>query len=95
MAVSRRDCGEPVRVELRCAHDYRAFEVEETKSAPRSGLTHLLEQQAILDVLHSDRFVDMSPAEVWPRCSMKASTSAPSGPSISAHCSCPAAMGHL
>ena len=23
------------------------------------------EQQAILDVLHSDRFVDMSPAEVW------------------------------
>lgn len=23
------------------------------------------EQQAILDVLHSDRFADMSPAEVW------------------------------
>ncbi|MBV8346000.1 MAG: helix-turn-helix domain-containing protein, partial [Mycolicibacterium sp.] len=23
------------------------------------------ERQAILDVLHSDRFVDMSPAEVW------------------------------
>ena len=34
MAVSRRDCGEPVHVELRCAHDYRVFEVEETKSAP-------------------------------------------------------------
>ena len=33
MAVSRRDCGEPVHVELRCAHDHRVFEVEETKSA--------------------------------------------------------------
>ena len=25
----------------------------------------LAEQQAILDVLHSDRFVDLAPAEVW------------------------------
>ena len=33
MAVSRSDCGEPVHVELRCAHDHRVFEVEETKSA--------------------------------------------------------------
>ena len=41
VAVSRRDCGEPVHVDLRCAHDYRVFEVEETKSAPRPGLTHL------------------------------------------------------
>ena len=41
MAVSRRDCGEPVHVGLRCAHDYRALEVEETKSAPRPSLTHL------------------------------------------------------
>jgi hypothetical protein len=41
VAVSHRDCGEPVHVQLRCAHDYRAFEVEETKSAPRPGLTHL------------------------------------------------------
>jgi hypothetical protein len=39
VAVSRRDCGEPVHVEL--PHDYRVFEVEETKSAPRPGLTHL------------------------------------------------------
>jgi hypothetical protein len=36
----RRDCGELVHVELRCAHDYRVFEVEETKSAPRAGLSH-------------------------------------------------------
>jgi hypothetical protein len=41
VAVSRRDCGEPVHVGLRCAHDYRVFEVEETKSAPRPSLTHL------------------------------------------------------
>ena len=41
MAVSHRDCGEPDHVELRCAHDYRVFEVEETKSTPRPGLTHL------------------------------------------------------
>jgi hypothetical protein len=41
VAVSRSDCGEPVHAQLRCAHDYRAFEVEETKSAPRPDLTHL------------------------------------------------------
>jgi hypothetical protein len=41
VAVSHRDCGEPDHVELRCAHDYRVFEVEETKSTPRPGLTHL------------------------------------------------------
>ena len=37
--------------------------------APRNGrqprALSAQEQQAILDVLHSDRFVDMSPAEVW------------------------------
>ena len=33
VAVGRRDCGDPVHVELRCAHDHRVFEVEETKSA--------------------------------------------------------------
>ena len=41
VAVSRRDCGEPVHVELRCAHDHRVFEVKETKSATRPSLTHL------------------------------------------------------
>src|SRR5262245_22692869 len=34
-----RDCGEPLHVELRCAHDHRVFEVEETDSGPRPGLT--------------------------------------------------------
>ena len=37
----------------------------------------------------------VAPRGLVPRCSMKASTLAPSRPSISAHCSCPAAMGHL
>jgi hypothetical protein len=41
VAVSRRDYAEPVHVQLRCAHDYHVFEVEETKSAPRPGRTHL------------------------------------------------------
>jgi hypothetical protein len=41
VAVSRRDRGEPVHVELRCARDYRVFEVEETKSGSRPGRTHL------------------------------------------------------
>ena len=38
VVVSRRDFGEPVHVELRCPHDYRVFEVEETESGPRPGL---------------------------------------------------------
>jgi hypothetical protein len=37
----------------------------------------------------------VAPRGLVPRCSMKASTLAPSRPYISAHCSCPAAMGHL
>src|SRR6516225_4165419 len=37
--VRHRDCGEPVHVELRCAHNHRVFEVEETESGPRPGLT--------------------------------------------------------
>ena len=41
VVIRHRDCGEPVHEELRCAHDYRVFEVEETKSAPRPGRTHL------------------------------------------------------
>ena len=40
VAVRHRECGEPVHVELRCAHDHRVFEVEETESGPRPGLTH-------------------------------------------------------
>jgi hypothetical protein len=39
--VSHRDCGEPIHVELRCAHDHRMFEVEGTESEPRPGLTEL------------------------------------------------------
>ena len=34
VAVTGGDCGEPLQVELRYAHDYRVFEVEETKSGP-------------------------------------------------------------
>jgi len=41
VVVRHRDCGEPVHVELRCVHDHRVFEVEETKSTPRPGLTDL------------------------------------------------------
>jgi hypothetical protein len=40
VAVRHRECGEPVHVELRCANDHRVFEVEETESGPRPGLTH-------------------------------------------------------
>ena len=40
VVVRHRDCGEPLHVELRCAHDHRVFEVEETESGPRAGLTH-------------------------------------------------------
>ena len=41
MVIRHRDCGELVHVELRCAHDHRVFEVEETESGPRPGLTDL------------------------------------------------------
>jgi len=41
VVARHRDCGEPVHVELRCAHDHRVFEVEETESGPRPGLAHL------------------------------------------------------
>ena len=41
VVVRHRDCGEPVHVELRCANDHRVFEVEETESGPRPGLTDL------------------------------------------------------
>ena len=41
VSVSHRECGQPVHVELRCAHDHRVFEVEETESGPRPGLTDL------------------------------------------------------
>jgi DNA-binding HxlR family transcriptional regulator len=41
VVVSHRDCGEPVHVELRCVHDHRVVEVEETESVPRPGLTDL------------------------------------------------------
>jgi hypothetical protein len=39
VVIRHRDCGEPVHVELRCANDHRVFEVEETESGPRPGLT--------------------------------------------------------
>ena len=35
------------------------------RDRPQPRALSTQEQQAILDVLHSDRFVDMSPAEVW------------------------------
>ena len=41
VVVRHRECGEPVHVELRCTHDHRVFEVEETESGPRPGLTDL------------------------------------------------------
>jgi len=34
VVARHRDCGEPVHVELRCVHDHRVFEVEETESGP-------------------------------------------------------------
>jgi putative transposase len=37
------------------------------RQRPQPRALSAQEQQAILDVLHSDRFVDMSPAEVWAR----------------------------
>jgi len=39
VVVRHRDCNQPVHVELRCAHDHRVFEVEETESGPRPGPT--------------------------------------------------------
>ena len=45
MAVSHCECGQPVHVELRCANDHRVFEVEETESGPRPGLTDLSSSQ--------------------------------------------------
>jgi len=35
------------------------------RDRPQPRALSAAEQQVILDVLHSDRFVDMSPAEVW------------------------------
>ena len=45
VVVRHRDCGQPVHVELRCAHDHRVLEVEETESGPRPGLTDLPNSQ--------------------------------------------------
>ena len=47
------------------------------------------ERKAILEQLHSDRFVDLSPTEVWQRCSTKAATSARS-PRSTGCCAAPA-----
>jgi hypothetical protein len=41
MVIRHRDCGQPVHVELRCAHNHSVFEVEDTESGPRPGLTDL------------------------------------------------------
>jgi len=45
VVVRHCECGQPVHVELRCAHDHRVFEVEETESGPRPGLTDLPNSQ--------------------------------------------------
>jgi hypothetical protein len=45
VVISHRDCGQPVHVELRCAHNHRVLEVEETQSGPRPGLTGLSNSQ--------------------------------------------------
>ena len=45
VVVRHRECGQPVHVELRCAHDHRVLEVEETESGPRPGLTDLPDSQ--------------------------------------------------
>jgi len=34
VVVRHRECGEPLHVELRCAHKHRVFEVEETDPGP-------------------------------------------------------------
>jgi hypothetical protein len=41
MVIRHRGCGQLVHVELRCAHNHRVFEVEETATEPRPGLTDL------------------------------------------------------
>jgi DNA-binding HxlR family transcriptional regulator len=41
MVMRHRDCGELVHVELRCAHDHRVLDVEETESGPSPGLIDL------------------------------------------------------
>ena len=38
LVTRHRDCNEPVHVELRCAHDHRIFEAEETQIEPRPDL---------------------------------------------------------
>ena len=45
MVIRHRDCGELVHVELRCAHNHRVLDVEETQSGPRPGLTGLSNSQ--------------------------------------------------
>jgi hypothetical protein len=45
VVISHRDCGQPAHVELRCAHNHRVLEVEETQSGPRPGLTGLSNSQ--------------------------------------------------
>jgi hypothetical protein len=57
VAVSRRDCGEPVHVELRCAHDYRVFEVEETKSAPARPDSSLEQITVMAPACHQGRHI--------------------------------------
>ena len=41
VVTRHRGCGQPVHVELRCAHDHRVFDVKETESGPRPDLTDL------------------------------------------------------
>jgi DNA-binding HxlR family transcriptional regulator len=41
VVTRHRGCGQAVHVELRCAHNHRVFDVEETESGPRPGLTDL------------------------------------------------------
>ena len=52
------------------------------RERPQPRALSAQEQQAILDVVHSDRFVDMSRPRCGPRCSTKVSTSARSRPTI-------------
>jgi DNA-binding HxlR family transcriptional regulator len=41
VVTRHRGCGQRVHVELRCAHNHRVFDVEETESGARPGLTDL------------------------------------------------------
>ena len=54
MVIRHRNCGQPVHAELRYAHDHRVFEVEETESGPRPGVTG-----------NRSRFESIVPS--WPR----------------------------